>query len=606
MVAAENQINVSPNTLFGIGVSPGVVIGKVFLVDDPGRNGRHLYLSQDKLEEEVRRFKRAVGTAEDQLAEIRDQFADRLNDYVSIIDSHILMLKDGMIYNSTLDIIEKEGVNAEWAFEKSLDRARNIFSSIDDQYLRERFLDVEQVSQRVFRLLAGDENDPFADITENVIVVVRDLSPEDTIRMNPDRIIGFVTETGGRTSHTAIVARTLGIPAVMGVDDVTQTAVNGDEIVLDANSGRIVLNPSRELCEKYQEYQRQHLRYTEQIAFYAHLPAETIDGLRVQVEANIEMVGEMGQALQYGAGGIGLFRSEYYYISRRDKPDEETLFEWYRELLTKMSPLPVTIRTLDIGGDKRGPAITLPDEKNPALGLRAIRLSLKEREMFSVQLRALLRASAYGKLQIMFPMITSMCEIRRVKEAVIRAAEDLLRDGLPFDDDLKLGIMVEVPSAVVLADHMAREVDFFSIGTNDLIQYALAVDRGNRHVAHLYEPLNPAVLRMIKQVVDAGHDAGIEVKICGEMAGDTLYLPILLGLGLDGLSMHPLAIPYIKRMIRKSTAEEVESLASRILLFKSVQEVHAYLTAYLPKHYPEEFGTERLERLLQTCCGDHF
>lgn len=603
-IAQNNNANTLPRTLCGIGASPGIVIGRLLHMGrrKTKRRGR-TFLDQEKVNLEIARFKEAVDQSEKQLQEIRDQFVDQLEDYISIIDSHILMLKDKMIYDRSLEIIEKEKINAEWALEKSLNQVRAVFQQLDDQYLRERVQDVEQVATRIFRVLAGKEVDPFAEIEEQVIVVARDFSPEDTVRMPSDRVLGFLTEMGGVTSHTAIVARSLGIPAVVGVENLCRQVATDDLVILDGNSGHIYINPTLEQLEQYKEYQRQYQDYSAQVVRFNYMPAETIDGLRVDIFANIEMAEELDSALHYGAGGIGLFRSEYSYIGKDNLPDEEILFNLYKGLLARMTPSPVTIRTLDIGGDKIASNIKISGEANPALGLRAIRFSLREPELFITQIRALFRASIHGSLRIMFPMISALCEVKRVKEIIAGVKEELDKEGHPYDDSVKIGIMIEVPSAVSVADVLAREVDFFSIGTNDLIQYALAIDRSNEHVAHMYEPFHPAVLRMIKQVVDVGHDAGIEVGLCGEMAGDVASLPLLLGLGLDELSMPPLSIPYIKRMIRSSTVEEMEKLAQDVLHCPSAQEVVDYLADHLPQRYPEEFGKEGLRRMKRSCCS---
>jgi phosphotransferase system enzyme I (PtsI) len=483
-----------------------------------------------------------------------------------------------------------------------VDEIRAVFARIDDDYFRERFHDVEQVSERVWRLLAGNgSSDPLAEVGEQVILLARDFSPADTLRMKSSRILGFLTERGGATSHTAIVARTLGIPAVVGVENITREVATGDLVVLEGNTGRVHLNPTEDQLELFRQQQRQSLSYGEQVARYAHLPAVTIDGLDVRVHANIEMAEEIAAALEYGAGGIGLFRTEYYYVTRRQLPDEETLFAVYKELLASVAPFPVTIRTLDVGGDKFASAISWGAEMNPALGSRAIRFSFRRPEIFRTQLRAIYRASVYGNLKIMFPMISSLCEVERIKEVTAAVLADLAREGRPVAAGIKTGIMIEVPSAVALADALALQVDFFSIGTNDLIQYTLAIDRVNEYVAHMYDPLHPAVLRMIRQVVEAGHAAGIDVELCGEMAGDVVCLPLLLGLGLDELSMHPLAIPYTKRMIRNSTAEEVAALTRDILAMTSSREIRRYLADYLPRRYPEEFGSGRLNLRERTC-----
>ncbi len=594
----------APDIFYGIGASPGVVIGKILHLGRKNRQRKQIHLSAGDVAQEKNDFTNAVDRAEQQLTEARNAFAEHLTDYISIIDTHILMLRDKMLYDCTLALIETEKINAEWALEKALNRARAAFKRIGDKYLSERVHDVEQVAARVFELLAGGEQeDPFAAIDEKVIVVARDFSPADTIKMRSQFVLGFLTEMGGATSHTAIVARSLGIPAVVGVEKIARQVANGEMVILDGSGGRVFVNPTRDQLAQYQECQRQYERYSGNIAQFTHLAAETIDGQKVRVNANIELLEETPAALEYGAAGIGLFRSEYYYIGKKEVPDEERLFTLYKDLLLRLAPFPVTIRTLDVGGDKLDGNLSLNGEANPAMGLRAIRLSLRVPEIFITQLRALFRASVYGNLRVMFPMVSSVCQITKVKELIAEAKAGLDRDDLPYDGTTAIGVMIEVPSAVSVADVLAREVDFFSIGTNDLIQYALAIDRGNEHVAHMYEPLHPAVLRMIRQVVEVGHAAGIEVGMCGEMAGDVTYLPLLLGLGLDELSMHPFAIPYVKRMIRTSTAAEAEQLVQEVMACSTALEVHQCLVDYLPRRYPDEFGDSGVRMLKRSCCS---
>lgn len=592
-----------PLTLSGIGASPGIVIGPVlFLGRRKKKRHERRSLLPGEVEGEISRFREAVDACERQLQEVRQQFSRQFEGYASLIDTHMLMLRDHMLYDRSLELIARERIDAEWALEKALNEAREAFKSIDDQYLRERVLDVEQVSERIFGKLLGKQVDRFADLEGQVIVAAYDLTPEDILQMRNEKVLGFFTEKGGETSHIAIIARTLGIPSVVGVEDIYPRVSSGEVAILDGSSGRIFLRPSREQLALYSDLRHQQERYSEEALLYRKLSAETVDGLRVRVEANIEMVGEAGQSLEHGAGGIGLFRSEFYYLGRKELPSEEELLELYRGLLASVAPAWVSIRTLDVGGDKLVSCLAANHETNPALGLRAIRFSLREPGVFLTQLRALYRASVYGNLRILFPMISSVCEVKKIKEVIRQAQKELRREGHSYHETTPIGIMIEVPSAVSIADVLAQEVDFFSIGTNDLIQYALAIDRSNEQVAHMYEPLHPAVIRMIKQVVDAGHEAGIEVGICGEMAGDICYLPLLLGIGLDQLSMHPLAISYIKRMIRASTAREAEELVEQILECSSAQEAHDFLGSYLPRKYPEEFGAGGIHQMRKSCC----
>ncbi|MEW6289633.1 MAG: phosphoenolpyruvate--protein phosphotransferase [Thermodesulfobacteriota bacterium] len=581
----------------GIGVSPGIVIARALLVEAGGAVKKRRSSGDGSIELEQSRFRGAVARTEEKLRQVREQFAAVMAHYAAIIDTHILMLRDRMIFDRTLEIIAAEKINAEWALDKALAQVEAAFAKVDDPYIRDRFLDVRQVADRIFCELSGADLLP-EEIDEKVILVARDFSPEDILQM-PGRA-GFLAEMGGETSHSAIVAKTLGIPAVVGLKDVNGRINTNDLIILDGATGRVFVNPQEELLEYYQDRQRQYQQHHLEVAQYAHLRAETADGLQVRVEANLEMAEEVGQAFDYGAGGIGLFRSEYLYLSSLDNPDEELLFATYKDLLAAAAPFPVTIRTFDIGGDKlfidktgRSSGFRRKMEKqwsaeaNPALGLRAIRYCLHEPVMFATQLRAMLRASCFGCLRILFPMISSYTELQQVKEVVAGVQDKLRADGVPFAEGVEFGVMIEVPSAVALADTLAGEVDFFSIGTNDLIQYSLAIDRGNEQVAHMYDPLHPAVLKMIKYVADSAHRAGIEVGICGEMAGEEKYLPVLLGLGLDSFSMRPSAIPYIKRMIRQSRVASVERLAGRLLDCSSAKEIREALQHYLSRHYPD-------------------
>lgn len=581
-------------TLFGVGASPGIVIARVRVFKRRTSRAAWRRLPPERIEKEVDRFQEAVTAAEQELRKLRSTFADDLSDALSIIDSHILMLKDRMIHGRTVEIIRKKGINAEWALAKALMRIKKKFETINDPYIRQRFADVKYVADRIFGLLAGREDDVLADIHEKMIVIGHDFSPEDTLRMQAKNILGFVTEEGGVTSHTAIVARSLGIPAVVGLENITNLCASGDKIILDGFSGRIYLNPTKDQLRQYSEYERQHQSFSEELSIYIHLASETPDGHSVRLAGNIEMTDEVREVLRYGAEGIGLFRSEFDFFNQEALPDEETLTRTYSELVRTLAPQPVTIRTLDVGGDKFSNClphngIRLDLERNPALGLRSIRYSLRDPTLFTMQLRALLRASAHGHLRILLPMISSLSEVYCVKGMLRQIMNRFDQEGVPFNPGVAIGIMIEVPSAVILADILADEVDFFSIGTNDLIQYSLAIDRGNQYVAHMYEPFHPAVLRMIKQTVDAGHRREIEVSMCGEMAGDIISAPVLFSLGLDELSMRPSAIPHVRRMLRCSGQRQLNKLGKAVLECKDGGEVRNFLTRYLPEKYPQEF-----------------
>jgi len=579
-----------PRTLFGIGASPGIVVAtaKVFRRQTSSAAWRRL--AAERIEPEVARFMAAVGKAEQELKLLRGRIAENLGDALSIIDSHLLILKDRMLLDRTVEIIRGQGINAEWALAKALGRIKKKFVALDDDYIRQRYQDVKYVADRLFGALSGRAEDLLASEGELTIVVGHDFSPEDILAMQGRGVLGFVTEKGGITSHAAIVTRSLGLPAIVGVKDATHICGTGDQVILDGFSGRLHVNPTPDQLKQYHEYDRQHRCYTRELAAYARLVSETRDGYRVRLSGNIEMVGESESVLEYGGEGIGLFRSEFDFFAGRKLPDEQTLARSYGRLLERFSPQTVTIRTLDVGGDKfttrlPGNPFQLDLERNPALGLRSIRYSLQEKSLFTMQLRALLRASVKGRLRILLPMISSLSEVRAVKQLVAEAREEFEREHIDYGSDFELGIMIEVPSAVVLADVLAREVDFFSIGTNDLIQYSLAIDRANQYVAHMYEPLHPAVLRMIRQTVDAAHDQGIEVSMCGEMAGDVVCAPVLLGLGLDELSMRASAIPHVRRMLRMSRYRQLVALADQVLACREAAEVRNYLTSYLPVHY---------------------
>lgn len=596
--ASSSNIHITtsqPETLFGRGASPGIVVAEVLVLRRNTRRAGWYHLPAGDIEEEIGRFEKAINDAEKELMALRGQFCDDLTDAFSIIDSHILMLRDRMIYDRCIEIIREKNINAEWALAQSLVKIKKKFDNIDDPYIRTRYDDIKYVADRVFGLLSGRKSGSFSDIDRPVIVVSHDFSPADTMQMRSENILGFISEKGGVTSHTAIIARSLGIPAVIGLEQVTRQCATGDSVILDGHSGRVYINPTPDQKKKYQEYSRQQKTLSDEMAFYIQLSSETIDGYNVRLAANIETLGELNSVFKFRAEGIGLFRSEFDYYSGEQLPDEDTLFLKYKNVLTTLDPLPVTVRTLDMGGDKfikhfPDSNIGCGHERNPALGLRSIRYSLRDQSGFSLQLRALLRASVYGNLRILFPMISSMNELQMVRKILDAVQQDLAERQIPYNPDFECGIVVEVPSTVILADTFAREVDFFSIGTNDMIQYSLAIDRENEHVAHMYEPLHPAVLRMIKQTIDAGHSRGIDVAVCGEMAGDVMAVPVLLGFGIDELSMRPSALPYVKRLLRLSTSSQLRELGEKVLQCEDGTDVRKFLQSYLPEFYPAEFG----------------
>jgi len=572
-----------------VGASPGIAIGRAYLVDRSRVKVFYEYLIDDRqVPREVRRFKKAAEEAERELKAVKKGFAADFKDRAYILDAHLMILRDPMIYEKTVEAIERDKINAEWALKRSLDASKELFSRIDDEYIRSRFSDVEHVVERVLRLLSGQKEDKLADIVERVVIIAHDLSPADTMQMQLERVMGFVTEVGGRTSHTAIISRSMEIPAVLGLEDACGKITSGDMVIVDGLSGLVIVDPDQATLDLYERRRREYEAQQAQVIRCAHLPAETIDGYRIQINANIELLEEVTSVLDHGGEGVGLYRTEFLYLNARELPPEEILFQNFRDAAQILRGRPVTIRTLDVGGDKFSSCLDMPEEMNPAMGLRAIRLCLKEPEIFRVQLRAILRASAYGNVRILFPMISSLEELRSAKGLLEEVKSELRRRRASFNEHIPLGIMIEVPSSVAIADLMAREVDFFSIGTNDLIQYSLAIDRVNEQVAHLYEPLHPAVLRMVRQTVMAGHAQGIPVAMCGEMAGEPNYVPVLLGLGLDELSMHAMTIPKVKRLIRMATMDECRQLVDDLFKLSTTAEIKELLQREMARRFGED------------------
>ena len=564
--------------LEGIAVSPGIIIGKAHLVDRSKVKIIYQYLiSNGQIDKEVERFKEALRVTKEQLVRLKNRMPDHVKEHAYILDSHLLMLDDSMLSHSTIERIVGEKINAEWALKQSLGEIREIFQEIEDEYISKRIDDVENVTERILRNLSGQGQQSLAEIKERVVIVAHDLSPADTTELNPGKVMGFITDVGGRTSHTAIMAQALEIPAVVGLLSATQQIKDRDLLIVDGNTGEVIINPDDAAIILYQEKQLQHERYKSSIARTSHLPAVTLDGHKIAVKANIEFLEEVTAVRDHGAEGIGLYRTEFLYLKSRLLPSEEELFEDYQEVAEIIAPAAVTIRTLDLGGDKLSSGVEINREMNPALGLRAIRFCLKEPTVFKTQLRAILRASAYGRVELMFPMISGLQEILDAKVILEQVKAELDREGIDYDHDMKVGVMIEVPSAVTMAEIIARHVDFFSIGTNDLIQYALAIDRINEQVAFMYEPFHPAILRMVQQVVDAAKRAGIKVALCGEMAGEPLCVPILLGLGLEELSMNARSIPLVKQIIRSISMEEAHRHFENVMHLSTAAEVRRYV-----------------------------
>ncbi|MBW1941928.1 MAG: phosphoenolpyruvate--protein phosphotransferase [Deltaproteobacteria bacterium] len=574
--------------LRGIAVSPGIIIGKARIIDRSRVKILYQYLIDEKqVHKEVERLKDALRATQEQIVTLKNRMPEQIKQHAFILDSHVMMIQDGMLSDSTINTILQEKINAEWALKKSIQNIGLLFDQVEDEYIRERFHDVENLGEKILRNLAGKEQESLQEIDERVIIVAHDLSPVDTSEMNIAKVMGFITDVGGRTSHTAIMAQSLKIPAVVGLESVTRQVRDGTLLIVDGNRGEVIIDPDDDAIILYQEKQLEHQRYESSIVKIGRLPAETMDGHKITIKANIEFLEEVVAAKDYGAEGIGLYRTEFLYLRGQEFPREEELFEDYKQMAEIMAPAAVTIRTLDLGGDKFSSKLALDREMNPALGLRAIRFCLKQPEIFKTQLRAILRASAFGKIRLLIPMISGLQEILDTKEILEAVMEGLQEEGLAYDADIKTGIMIEIPSAVAVADILARHVDFFSIGTNDLIQYALAIDRVNENVAFMYEPFHPAILRMIQQVVKAAKNAGIGIALCGEMAGDPLCVFILLAFGIDELSMNAGNIPLIKKAIRSVNMEEVRADLEHIFQLDTAQRVRAFITERVKQLVPD-------------------
>ncbi|MDZ7580448.1 MAG: phosphoenolpyruvate--protein phosphotransferase [Deltaproteobacteria bacterium] len=571
------HIAVKEIVLGGINASPGVCIGKAYLVDKGVDVISRYPIPKTQVADELKRFKAAVKKSRDELRTIIENTSVDSWQQTSILETQEVLLKDKLLYGKTIAVIEQECINAEWALKKVVTHLRSIFEGMTDPYLRERASDVVNLSDRIMRNLVGVKQVNIGKIDKRVILVARDLSPAETSQIRLEKIKGFVTDKGGKASHTGIIARTLEIPAVVAVGNATTLIKNDDLIILDGINGAVIIHPNEKTLIKYEEMRMRYERQKAAINRSSRLPVETLDGESVKVLGNIELPEEVVSVINYGGDGIGLYRTEFQYMSRPRFPGEDELYDKYSDVIQVMAPKPVTIRTLDINGDKAISAENGFNEANPALGLRGIRYCLQRPEVFRTQLRAILRAAVYGKVRIMFPMVATQREVAQAKKALGEAAASLAKEGVPFSDRLEIGVLIEVPSAVIMADAIAEEADFFSIGTNDLIQYTLAIDRNNKNVAHLFQPLDPAILRMLKHVTDVAGQKKIKVFICGEMASYPVHIPILLGLGIEELSMNPQAIPTIKQMIRSIKISDTKPLVAEALKLRSAEKVFALL-----------------------------
>jgi len=560
--------------LRGISGSPGICVGKAYLVEREGVNLIKRYpISPDMVASEIDRFKTAVDKAKKDHAMVIDSLGDDLSENLNILETHMVLFKDKMLYGKTIDTITSDNVNAEWALRRVSRRIIRMFDQINDPYLRARGDDIIQVSDKIMHYLVGEADLRIREINKRVIIVAHDLSPADASQIHLEHIKGFVTDRGGKDSHTSIVAKSLKIPSVLGLGNATANINNDDILIVDGSAGIIIINPDEDTLFRYEDKMARFEAYRADIERDSHLPAVTADGIPINLLANIELVEEVVSAKDNRAAGIGLFRTEFLCLDLNRLPTEEQMLQKYKEVVELMHPAPVTIRTLDLNGDKFNPYIDPVEEANPALGLRAVRFCLENEDIFITQLKAILRAAAFGNINLLIPMISCVEEIIGVKSCIDKAVIALESEEKIFNKDIPLGIMIEVPSAVMMARELAGHVDFFSIGTNDLIQYSMAIDRRNRRVAHLYQALSPAVLKMIRLIVDAATENNIELVMCGEMAGDAINIPVLLGMGLTNLSMNAGAIPVVKKMIRSVDVSKARQDVQTIFGFQTVQEI---------------------------------
>ena len=568
--------------LYGIAASDGIAIAKTYRLESPSLEFERKSIDDPALE--IERFHTAIAVSSKELELIKEQAESQIGPKeAAIFGAHLMVLSDPELIGPITEKIESDKVNAEFALQEVSEMFMNIFASMDNDYMKERAADIKDVRNRVLAHLLGVKFPNPGLISEKVILLADDLTPSDTVQFNPEFIQGFVTEIGGRTSHSAILARTLEIPAVVGVKKLMASLADENLLIIDGIEGKIIADPTEEQIELYTKRKEEFEQRKTELAALKDAPSVSADGFKVELGANIGSPKDVKSALENGAEAIGLFRTEFLYMGRDSFPTEEQQFDIYSEVLKAMGNKPTVVRTLDIGGDKELSYLDLPKELNPFLGLRAIRLCLEMPDLFRTQLRALLRSSVYGNLKIMFPMIATLDEFRQAKQLFLEEQEKLAAEGIPFSNDIEVGIMVEIPSTAVMADLFAKEVDFFSIGTNDLIQYTMAADRMNENVSHLYQPFNPAILRMVKMVIDAAHKEGKWAGMCGEMAGEEMAVPILLGLGLDEFSMSSSSILKTRSMIVSLSKAEMEKHTDSILSLATAEDVKNYISQLVDK-----------------------
>jgi phosphotransferase system enzyme I (PtsI) len=584
--------NEKPETRFqGVGASPGIARGKIHVVRDDGDDVARYHIEPEQIASEIGRFEAALIQTRAQILEMQQRIAEAIGAKdAGIFDAHLLVVEDRTLIDEVLRKLEADLCNVEFVFQEVASNYAHTLSKIDDPYLRERALDIQDVTRRVIRNLQGKAPKSFLALEEPHILVAHTITPSDTATMNREKVLGLATDLGSRTSHTAIMARSLGIPAVVGLHHVTEKLETGQHVLVDGYNGLLILHPTPETLRHYGELEHRKGQVAEQLTGLRETKSTTRDGRHIVLSANIELPDEVEAAPRNGAEGIGLYRTEFLYLNRSTLPSEEEQYETYRKVAEQVRPHPLIIRTFDLGGDKLAGAIDSGDELNPFMGWRAIRFCLEHLDIFKAQLRAIIRASAVGNVKIMFPMISGLQELQRANAVLDECKSELQREGQAFNQETEVGAMIEIPSAALCANRLAREVDFFSIGTNDLIQYAIAVDRVNERIAHLYEPTHPAVLRLLKLTADAAHAHDIWVGVCGEMAGDLALVPLLLGLGMDELSVGASLVPRVKKAVQTLTLAECQQLVQEVLELDTASEILGRSTEVAERNYGELLG----------------
>jgi phosphotransferase system enzyme I (PtsI) len=574
--------------LEGISASPGIAIGRVYLLSGGSIKIEERDLDDAEIDPEIEKLQNAISKAKEDVILLRERATKKLGfENGKIFDVHQMLLEDNIIIDQIIESIRTEKKNAELVFFRYMTHYQAKLEQLNDEYLKERAADIIDVKRRVIRHIQGKRHDYLAALSEPRVIIARDLTPSDTLMLDRKKILAFATDFGGRTAHAAIMARALEIPSVLGLEHITDVVLQNSLVIVDGNNGQVIIEPSPATLEKYRGLQREYDNYEEKLSYFKELPCRTLDGKDIELSANLEFPAEIESVLSHGAKGIGLYRTEYLYLAKDQLPTEEEQYAAYKSVAEQIAPNSVIIRTADLGGDKSPNSLEMPQEENPFLGWRAIRICLRETEMFRTQLRAILRASVSGNVKMMFPMISCIEELKQCLDLLEETKQELREKGIPFDEEIEIGTMIEVPSAAVMTSVIASKVSFLSIGTNDLIQYTLAADRSNERIAYLYENFPPAVIRLIKQIVDAGHRRGVWVGMCGEMAGDPKAILFLIGLGLDELSVSPVAIPKIKQIIRSINYSEATQIAQRVLQMETSHEIQEYIEKVMEKKFKD-------------------